>query len=212
MLASLPLMMERSNRLRNLKSKMLPMPKLLRKTEFGNPILGTAARVLSADEIQSSKIQELIQNMYYTLEHRKYGVGIAAPQVGQGIALSAIDTKPTPTRPDLVRQKLIIINPEIVKTYGQKVEEWEGCISGTELYAKVPRYKKIRLRWHDEQARVQERDFDGFMAHVIQHEVDHLHGILFVDKVEDTKSYMTFKEYKKMRSAENRQQYNGAYT
>jgi peptide deformylase len=99
-----------------------------------------------------------------------------------------------------VRQKLTIINPEIVQRYGHKVEQWEGCISGSELYAKVPRYLKVRLRWYDEAAQVHEEDFDGFMAQVIQHEVDHLHGILFVDKVRDTKSYMTFGEYKKMRT------------
>ena len=178
------------------------MSKILRKTEFGNPILRTIPMALSNHEIRSDEIQQLIENMYHTLEHRKYGVGIAAPQVGRSVAISTIDTKPTPTRPDLKREKLTIINPKIIKTYGQKHEEWEGCISGTELYAKVPRYKKVRLRWQDEQAHVNEKDFDGFLAHVIQHEVDHLHGILFVDKVEDSKSYMTFREYRKMRKQE----------
>lgn len=138
--------------------------------------------------------------MYYTLETKKYGVGIAATQVGKSLAISVIDTKPTPTRPEIVRQKLTIINPEIIKTYGKKVDEWEACISGTKLYAQVPRYKKLRLKWHDEKAKIHEQDFDGFTAHVIQHEVDHLNGILFVDKVENPASYMTFNEYKKMRA------------
>jgi peptide deformylase len=178
------------------------MPKILRKTEFGNPLLRATQRRLTHDEILSEAVQDLIENMYLTLEHREYGVGIAAPQLGRSLAISVIDTKPTPTRPDLVRQKLTIINPEIIKTYGSKTEEWEGCISGTELYAKVPRYKKIRLIWHDEKSQLHEQDFDGFLAHVIQHEVDHLNGILFVDKVKDTSSYMTFREYKKMRDHE----------
>jgi len=178
------------------------MPKLLRKTEFGNLVLRTIPQTLSDEEIRSDGIQQLIENMYYTLERKKYGVGIAAPQVGRSAPISTIDTKPTPTRPDLVQQRLTIINPRITKVYGEKVEEWEGCISGTELYAKVPRYKRVRLRWQDEQAHVHERDFDGFLAHVIQHEVDHLNGILFVDKVQDTESYKTFKEYMKMRKRE----------
>lgn len=118
------------------------------------------------------------------------------------MAISAIDTKPTPTRPDLIRQQLTIINPEIITTYGEAVPEWEGCISGAELYAKVPRYKKIRLRWQDTEADMHEQDFDGFLAHVIQHEVDHLNGLLFVDRVQDTTSYMTFKEYRKMGTKE----------
>lgn len=174
-------------------------PKLLRKTEFGNKILRVIPAALTKERICSAEIQELIANMYYTLERKKYGVGLAAPQVGKAYPISVIDTKPTPTRPDLRRERLTIINPRIVKAYGTKQPEWEGCISGTELYAQVPRYKKVRLAWLDEQARPHERDFDGFVAHVIQHEVDHLHGILFVDKVEDSRTYMTFREYKKTR-------------
>lgn len=142
--------------------------------------------------------------MHYTLEHRKYGIGIAAPQVGKALAISVIDTKPTPTRPDLVRQKLTIINPEVVRVYGRKTEEWEGCISGTELYAKVPRYKRVRLRWRDETSRLHEQDFDGFLAHVIQHEVDHLNDVLFVDRVDNTSSYMAFREYRKVIEQEKR--------
>lgn len=175
------------------------MAKVLEKTEFGNPILRDVAAHLADDEILAPKTQELIHNMYYTLEHKKYGVGIAAPQVGTSVALSVIDTKPTPTRPDLKRQKLTLINPEIVELFEKKVPMWEGCISGAEMYAQVPRHTKLRLKWQDEKAQTHEQTFDGFLAQVIQHEVDHLSGVLFVDKVVDTKSYMTFAEYKKMK-------------
>lgn len=175
------------------------MPKVLTKTEFGNPVLRNATKRLSDKEILSSQIQELVKDMYYTLEHKKYGVGIAATQVGKSLAISTIDTKPTPTRPELTRQKLTLINPEVTKNYGSKVNMWEGCISGSKLYGQVPRYKKVRVKWQDEKAKFYEQDFDGFMAHVIQHEVDHLNGVLFVDKVKDPKSYMTFNEYKKMK-------------
>jgi len=181
------------------------MSKILRKTEFGNPVLRTKASRLSKSDILSISTQELIRDMYYTLERKKYGVGLAATQIGKSLAISVIDTKPTPTRPDLVREKLTIINSEIIKTYGTPFEEFEGCISGSELYAKVPRYKKVRLRWQDEKAKLHEKDFDGFMAHVIQHEVDHTNGVLFVDKVKDTTSYMTTAEYKKMRVKEIKQ-------
>lgn len=82
---------------------------------------------------------------------------------------------------------------------------WEGCISGLELYAQVPRYKKLRLKWMDEQAKTHEQDFEGFIAHVIQHEVDHLKGVLYVDRIKDTKSIITIREYKKMRERERAQ-------
>lgn len=179
------------------------MSKLLRKTEFGDKILRSICGMLTEEQILDSQVQNLITDMYYTLERRKYGVGLAAPQVGKSLALSVIDTKPTPTRPNLKREQLTIINPRIVKTYGAAHSEWEGCVSGTELYAQVPRFKKIRLAWYDQAALAHEEDFEGFMAQVIQHEVDHLNGVLFVDRVKDAKSYMTFKEYRKMRAQES---------
>ena len=172
--------------------------KILRRRQFGNPVLRQKTTCLSSARIQSGEIQDLIADMRNTLERRQYGVGLAAPQIGKSLALSVIGIKPTPTRPELQRQNLVIINPEITKLYGKKDNMWEGCVSGAEMYAQVPRHKKVRLKWQDENAKTHEKNFAGFMAHVIQHEVDHLDGILFVDRVEDTKTYMTFSEYKKM--------------
>ena len=175
--------------------------KLLRRTLFGNPILRQKARSLTSEEILSTDIRDLIRDIRFTLEKRKYGVGLAAPQVGKRVALSVIGIKPTPTRPDTVRMELVVINPEIVKTYGRKKPLWEGCISlgtGTDVpYAQVPRYKKIRLRYLDELANTHEKDFEGLLAHVIQHEVDHLEGILFVDKVTDYTTFIRASEYRR---------------
>ncbi len=176
---------------------------ILRRRQFGDPILRTVAKALSREDILSMRIQTLIHDMQTTLEKKKYGVGLAAPQVGQSVALSVIAIKPTPTRPQLKPEKLTVINPVIVKTYGAKYPMWEGCISGPELYAQVPRYKKVRVTWQDDSAEAHEQDFEGFMAHVLQHEIDHLNGLLFVDNVEDTRSYMTFSEYKKMKKRES---------
>lgn len=180
------------------------MPKILRKTEFGNPILRNVCKKLTDQEIKSSVIKEFISNMYYTLENKKYGVGLAANQVGKNLAISVIDTKPTPTRPDIKRLKLTIINPEILEYSGDLIPMWEGCISGTNLYAQVPRYNKVLLKWQDENAKLHKKTFTGFIAQVLQHEVDHLNGIIFLDKVKDSKSFMTFSEYSKMRKKENK--------
>lgn len=175
--------------------------KVLRRTQFGNPILRKQAKRLNREEILSDKVQELIVNMRYTLEQKKYGVGLAAPQVNRDLAISVIGIKPTPTRKNNPTLDLVIINPKIVKTYGAKQPLWEGCVSFGDTknfpYARVPRYVKIRLSYDDEKAVHHEADFDGIAAHVMQHEVDHLNGILFVDRVEDTTSYMTVNEYKK---------------
>lgn len=177
------------------------MTKILKMTRFGNPILREEARLLTPEEILSDDIQTLIQNMRHTLVEKAYGVGIAAPQVGKSIVLSVIGIKPTPTRPEFEPFDTVLINPEIIETYGRRKKMWEACIScGTgndTLYALVPRYERIKLKWLDENAKSREEIFDGFVAHVIQHETDHLKGILFVDHVKDTKSYMMADEYRK---------------
>lgn len=176
--------------------------RVLRRTQFGNPILRTQTRRLSKPEILSEDVQGLIADMRYTVKQKKYGVGLASTQVGKDVAISIVAIKPTPTRPKLEKLELILINPEIVQEYGEKEPMWEGCISFGDTknfpYAQVPRYPKVRVTWLDEKAVRHEQDFDGMAAHVLQHEIDHLNGILFVDRVEDPKSYMNLSEYKKM--------------
>ena len=172
--------------------------KVLKRAEFGNPILRKTARQLSVAEIRSAKIQNLIQDMRHTLMSKKMGVGLAAPQVGKGIALAVIAIRPTPHRPKVKPFDLVIINPLIKSNSGQK-PKWEGCLSaGKEsLFAKVPRASKITLQYIDKYGQEQKKQFSGLPAQVIQHEVDHLHGVLFVDRVQDTKTYITLAEYKK---------------
>ena len=174
---------------------------MLRRTQFGNPILRMKTRELSRKEILSKPTQDLISDMRYTLQNKQYGVGLAAPQVGQALAISVIGIKPTPSRPHNPTINLVVINPKIVKTVGKKESMWEGCVSfGNPKnfpYAQVPRYKKIRLSYTDEHGMECEKDFEGITAHVLQHEVDHLSGILFVDRVEDSTTYITVSEYKR---------------
>jgi peptide deformylase len=177
--------------------------KLLPRSQFGNPILRQVAKPLTKNEIVSDEIQKLIKNMHFILSDKKLGVGLAAPQVGKSVALAVINIQKTELRPDVKPFKLTIINPVITKTYGRKTQRWEGCISSgagkAGLFAKVPRYKKIELEYQDEKGKKQIKTFKDLQAHVIQHEVDHLNGILFVDRVKDTKTYMTYAEYKKAR-------------
>jgi peptide deformylase len=185
------------------------MPELLDITRFGNPILREPARRLERDEILSNEIQALIENLYYTLREKQYGVGLAAPQVGARIALSVVGIKPTPTRPNLTPFDTVLINPEVIEAHGDVTPMWEGCVSsGTgndTLYAQVPRHESITLRWLDERAEEHTEKLEGFVAHVAQHETDHLNGVLFVDKVEDTTTYMLADEYRQ-RIVVNRKQ------
>lgn len=177
------------------------MPKLLKRTLFGNPILRQKSKRLSIAEIKSPEIQELIVNMKHTVDKKAYGVGLAAPQVGVGVALSLIAIKPTPSRPNNPIFNKVIINPEIIETYGRRIGMWEGCISfGVEEYvpyAKALRYKKIKVTYMDQDAKKHTEVLDGLVSHVFQHETDHLNGILFVDRVRDKKTFIMSSEYRK---------------
>lgn len=176
------------------------MSKLLKLIRFGNPILREKARLLLMSEIKSDEIQQLIADIRYTNGQKKYGVGLAAPQVGVGVSLSVIGIKPTPARPHLEPFDQVIINPSY-EGIGRRSGMWEGCQSGgagvNTLFGKALRYKHIRATWHDEHGKLHEQELSGFPAHVFQHETDHLDGILFVDRVRDTKTYMLADEYRK---------------
>lgn len=173
---------------------------VLKVVRFGNPILREEARKLSVTEIKSDDIQQLIANIRYTNDQKKYGVGLAAPQVGVSVALSVIGIKETPHRPELSKFDSVIINPSYVGV-GTRTSMWEGCQScgkGKEtLFGKALRYKQIRATWLDEKGIVHHEELKGFVAHVFQHETDHVNGILFVDRVRDTRTYMMADEYRK---------------
>jgi peptide deformylase len=176
--------------------------KALKLRQFGDPVLREQARRLGMDEIISENIQTLVRKIRETNTAKQYGVGLAAPQIGVSVALSVIGIKPTPTRPELEPFDAIIINPTY-EGIGRRAGMWEGCQScgrgSNTLYGKALRYRKIHATWFDEKARKHDEELDGFVAHVFQHEVDHLNGILFVDRVRDTHTYMTADEFRKQR-------------
>ena len=182
--------------------------KILTLTRFGNPILREKARVLSVDEIKSGETQELIADIRYTNKTKKYGVGLAAPQVDELVALALIDIKPTPSRPRAKLFQQVIINPEYVGI-GRRTGMWEGCQSSGSgrniLFGKALRYKKVQATWYDEHGKIHSEEIEGFVAHVFQHETDHLDGVLFVDKVRDTKTFMLADEYRKRIVGKNKE-------
>ncbi|MEX2014514.1 MAG: peptide deformylase [Candidatus Saccharimonadales bacterium] len=181
---------------------MVRQQKKLKIYEFGNPILRENAKSLTIKDIKATKIQKLIKEMQEFILSKKMGVGLAAPQIGKSLALAVVCIRPIKHRKEAKEFDLVIINPQIIKTYGNRIQQWEGCISAgplkSGLFAKVPRYKRIELKYHDEKGKQQKKTFEGLAAHIIQHEVDHINGILFVDKVKDTKTFITYNEYIKL--------------
>ncbi|MDZ7785568.1 MAG: peptide deformylase [Candidatus Saccharibacteria bacterium] len=178
-------------------------------TQFGNPVLRQKCKSLSVQNIKSAEIKQLITDMRHTLVEKKLGIGLAAPQVGRNVALTIIIIQPTKHRPEVEPFEAVMINPEIIKTKGNRKQVWEGCISAgsngkADLFAKVPRYKEVSVRFLDKNGASQVESFNGLVAQVVQHEVDHLNGVLFVDRVKDTKTYKTYKEYMKAKKQERK--------
>lgn len=143
---------------------------------FGDPILRKKAEPITED---FKDLKVFIQNMFETM-YNSDGVGLAAPQVGQSIRVFVLDTT-TEEEDEPVGIKRAFINPDIIEKYG---DEWvmnEGCLSVPEIREDVLRPESVIIKYQDENFVDHEEIFNGFTARVIQHEYDHLEGIIFVD-------------------------------
>ena len=165
---------------------------------FGDPVLKTPAKPLAAD-YSATELKQIIADMYDTMYHA-HGVGLAAPQVGKSIRLFVIDSEPMMDEdedgnpiveePTAAPVKRAFINPVMVSETG---EEWafeEGCLSIPGVREKVVRHSTIVLRYEDENRQQHEETFSGMTARVIQHEYDHLEGVLFTDYVSGLKKQL----------------------
>lgn len=160
------------------------------------------SRKLASEEVVSDGIKKLVADIRETLQSGEYGVGMSAVQVGAPVQVVVVMTRPTPNRPGLDRFEKNYFNVEIVKTYGEKTPMWEGCCSvlGNDkkpVYARVPRFKKIKVKYLDGEGQECEEDVEGFLAHVLQHEIDHARGVLFTDLV-DASEIISYEEYHKI--------------
>lgn len=176
---------------------------ILSRTQFGNPVLRKKTQSIARKDISSKRIQTLIRDMRHTLLEKKLGVALAAPQVGESLALVVVAVRPMAHRHKVEPLDMVLINPAITEYIGRRKSLFEGCISSgrggqADLFAKVPRYPKVSVRYHDEHGKQHHEQLDGLKAHIVQHEIDHLNGVLFVDRVKDTTTYMTYKEYVRM--------------
>ncbi len=184
----------------------MAVTKKLKLTQFGNPVLRQRAKSVLVKNIAGTKIQTLIANMFATVSG--VGVGLAAPQIGQSLQLAVIEVKKTINRKDVVPfPKTVIINPKIVSYSKDQELGWEGCLSCSDdtgralLWGQVPRAKRIVVKYYDEQGSVHTETHSDFIARVFQHEVDHLNGFVFVDRMKDMKTLATSGGMKQARKA-----------
>lgn len=154
--------------------------------KYPDPFLET--RSAPVDITQTSLIQEIASDLFDTLTISKKGIGLAAPQIGHGFRVIAI--KPYPHK-----QIVIMVNPEITDLHQETMLSNEGCLSVPNVYEQVVRSKKITVKYIDIHSNEVESEFTGIDAVCIQHEIDHLNGILFITKVEAKRLRKAMKKY-----------------
>jgi len=166
---------------------------ILKVARMGHPVLRAKARRLEKADIRSVAIQKLIDDMIETM--REYhGVGLAAPQVHEAVRVfvAALDAGEEDA-PQV--ETLAIINPEITVIGSDVVEDWEGCLSIPDIRGRVPRAREIAVRAMDRRGDRIELHAHDFHARVIQHETDHLDGVLFFDRMKSFESLTFLDEY-----------------
>ena len=156
--------------------------------KLGNPILRRTAKEVSKEEILSENIQNLIDEMWNVME-KAGGIGLAAPQIGISIQLAVIKLESSSDRYENLEdsEEFIIFNPELEVINSEKQGFWEGCLSVPGLRGYVKRPKKLKISYLNEKAEKKEVIVEDFLATVFQHELDHLFGYLYVDRLDSTK-------------------------
>ena len=165
---------------------------ILKVARLGHPILREVARPVPTDRIRSAEVQRFIDDMIETM--REYdGAGLAAPQVHTLLQIAVIEVEGNPRYPDAPDIPLtVLVNPVVTPIAEEMEDGWEGCLSVPDMRGMVPRHTAVRLQCHDRDGQPVDLVAKEFFARVIQHETDHLQGIVYVDRMRDlsTLSYM----------------------
>lgn len=149
-------------------------------TAYGHPTLKKVAKEIDKDY---PELEKLVEDMYETM-YETSGVGLAAPQVNLPIRLLVLDATPFADEiPEAEGFKKVMINPEIVEQEGKEWSFNEGCLSVPDIREEIVRKPNIRIQYYDENWKFYDETYDNVMARIIQHEYDHLEGIMFVDRV-----------------------------
>lgn len=159
---------------------------------MGHPVLRSKAAAVDRTTLRGTATQKLIDDMIETMTEY-HGVGLAAPQVHEGmrIFVASLDME----RGEEPSEPIAIINPEITPVGSEMVDDWEGCLSIPDIRGKVPRFREIKLKALDREGQRVELRARGFSARVIQHETDHLDGVLFFDRMRAFETLTFLDEY-----------------
>ncbi len=168
---------------------------ILKVARLGHPILRIQAKPLSKSDFKDCDIQRLIDDMVETMQDY-HGVGLAAPQVHTPRRIVVIEGQPASedgTRPAI--PLTVLANPALTPLSETTVEDWEGCLSIPDLRGRVPRWAAVAVQALDRNGRPVAFEARDFFARVIQHEVDHLDGVVFLDRMKDLSNLAFLQEY-----------------
>jgi peptide deformylase len=172
---------------------------ILKVARMGHPVLRQRGRALESSDLRSPRVQKLIDDMIDTM--REYnGVGLAAPQVHESLRLFVALLSDDP---DEKTTAVVIVNPEILANGNARQEGWEGCLSIPDIRGLVPRLTDITVRALDRDGRPIELRLKDFPARVVQHETDHLDGVLFFDRMTSMQSLTYLDEYSRYHADDN---------
>ncbi len=147
---------------------------------YGSPILRQIAKEIDPGH---PNLQQLLADMFETM-YKADGMGLAAPQIGKSIRIFVVDgTSLEEEDPAMKDFKKAFINPKILHLDGDTQVMNEGCLSLPKLREDVDRHNKVKIRYHDENFNMLEEEYEGLKARVIQHELDHLDGVMFIDRI-----------------------------
>ena len=158
---------------------------VLKIAKLGNPVLRQVAKPLDLKDLMESSMQTFIDDMIETMHHEG-GVGLAAPQVNRSIQIVVLEYAENERYPDEVSIPLTVLVNPVLSDYSQETKEgWESCLSLVDFRGLVPRSTTVTLDAYDRQGKKIQKTVSGFEAVVLQHELDHLKGFVFLDRMKD---------------------------
>jgi peptide deformylase len=177
---------------------------LLKIAQIGAPVLRERARELTRDELATTELQQFIDDLVETMRDAQ-GAGLAAIQVHRPIRVVAIEVGDNPRYPYKPKVPLtILVNPLLTPLSEERFDNYEGCLSVPDLRGVVSRFAELRVQAWDRHGNPIDHVTKGITAGTYQHEVDHLDGKLFVDRVTDPTTFCTWKEFARHREADVR--------
>jgi peptide deformylase len=171
---------------------------LLKIARLGHPVLRQQAASVEESEIKSTAFARFVDDMIDTMRESD-GVGLAAPQVYASKRLAIVEVKgPHPRYPNQPEVPLtVLVNPRVVSHSVEIEEDWEGCLSIPDLRGRVPRWQSVEIAALDRTGNPIELKAGGFFARVIQHELDHLDGVMFLERMNDLRTLTHLREFQK---------------